>query len=105
MRISHVSPLVINFTPLHHRDAAYLVRTIFDAVACLHEFGIVHRNLKPENMVFKDSSEDADILIRDLHLSGIVDSDDVDPLTGVCGTHGVSLIERVYSNPLDSNKS
>lgn len=81
-----------NLTPLHYRDAACLVRTIFDAVVRLHESGIVHRDLKPENMLFKDSSEDADIMICDFGFSKVIDSDKMAPLSGVCGTRGVSLM-------------
>ena len=90
MNISPVYRLVFNSTPLHYRDAAELVRTIFGAVAYLHKCGIVHRDLKPENLLFRDPSEDADIMICDFGLSRVIDSDKIALLTEICGTPGVS---------------
>jgi serine/threonine protein kinase len=81
---------VFNPPPLHYRDSAELVRTIFGAVAYLHKCGIVHRDLKPENLLFRDPSEDADIMICDFGLSRVIDSDKIALLTEICGTPGVS---------------
>jgi calcium/calmodulin-dependent protein kinase I len=81
---------VYNLTLLRNRDAADLVKTIFDAVAYLHRCGIVHRDLKPENLLFKDPKEDADIMICDFGLSRVMESDKMALLTEICGTPGVS---------------
>ena len=79
-----------DLTFLDYRDAVDLVRTIFGAVAHLHKCGIVHRNLKPEKLLFRDPSEDADIMICDFALSRIIESDKIALLTDICGTPGVS---------------
>jgi len=75
---------------IHYRDAADLVETIFGAVAHLHECGIVHRNLKPENLLFKDPSENADVIICSFGLSKVIGSGEAVLLTEICGTPGVS---------------
>jgi len=77
---------MFGLTLLRYRDAADLVGTIFGAVAHLHECGIVHRNLKPENMLFKDPSEGADVMICGFSLSRVVSSEEVALLTESCGT-------------------
>ena len=56
-------------------DAAELVRTIMKAVQYIHDSGIVHRNLKPENMLFRTPAEDADVMIDDFGLSHIMEED------------------------------
>jgi calcium/calmodulin-dependent protein kinase I len=90
VHISHDLRPVYSLILLNYRDAANLVRTIFGAVAYLHKCGIVHRNLKPENMLFRNSREDAEIVIRDFALSRVVKSDKITLLIEICGTPGVS---------------
>ncbi|RIA81810.1 kinase-like domain-containing protein [Glomus cerebriforme] len=53
-------------------DVVNLVRNITDAVAYLHD-GIVHRNLKSENILFRTCDENYDIIIIGFHFSCIID--------------------------------
>jgi calcium/calmodulin-dependent protein kinase I len=69
-------------------DAAELVRTIMKAVQYIHDSGIVHRNLKPENMLFRTPAEDADVMIDDFSLSRVVEEEKFHLLTEICGTPG-----------------
>jgi len=64
-------------------DLVQLVRTIMNAVEYIHDCGIVHRNLKPEKLVFRTPAEDADIMISDFFMSKIMMGK---PLTQNCGT-------------------
>ena len=93
-----------------NRDAASLVRTIFKAVKYIHDSGIVHRgivvlfclfsscvnllfelDLKPENLLFRTTEEDADIMLADFGLSRIMEEEKLNMLTEICGTPGVSF--------------
>lgn len=77
------------------------------AVEYIHDKGIVHRggksflpflvrysipsDLKPENLLFRDKAEDADIMIADFGLSRVMDEEKLQLLTEICGTPGVSI--------------
>jgi len=67
----------------HEPDAVQLVRTIMNAVEYIHDCGIVHRNLKPEKLLFRTPAGDADIMISDFSLSEIMTGK---PLTRMSGT-------------------
>ncbi|KAJ6597508.1 kinase-like domain-containing protein [Mycena vulgaris] len=86
----------------YEADAADLVRTIFTAVKFIHDAGIVHRNLKPENLFFRTPAEDADIMLTDFGYSRIVEEE---MLTGLCGTPGYMapeiFLKTGYGKPVD----
>jgi calcium/calmodulin-dependent protein kinase I len=46
-------------------------------------------DLKPENLLFRDGREDADIMIADFGLSRVMDDDQLMVLVDACGTLGV----------------
>jgi serine/threonine protein kinase len=70
-------------------DAAELVRTIFPAVKYIHDCDIVHRNLKPEKLLFRSTPEKtSEIMIADFGLNQIVPNSMFNILTEVCGTPG-----------------
>jgi calcium/calmodulin-dependent protein kinase I len=66
-------------------DAAELVRTVMKAVQYIHESGIVHRDLEPENLLFRTPAEDADVMIVDFGLSRVMEEKS-HLLTEICGT-------------------
>jgi len=73
------------------------------AVQYIHGTGIVHCDLKPENLLFRTKAEDADIMITDFGLSRFVDDDKLTMLTEVCGTLGYmapEISKRVRIIPL-----
>lgn len=47
------------------KDAANLIRQILDGVAYLHQIGIVHRDLKLENMIMMNERDDSPVKIAD----------------------------------------
>ncbi|CAB4485013.1 kinase-like protein [Rhizophagus irregularis] len=84
------------------RNAINIVRNIIEAVKYLHDKEIVHRNLKPENIIFRTQDDESDILICGFHLSRIIDSD---ILNTICGAPGYMAPEIFgnsgYSKPID----
>ena len=48
-------------------------------------------DLKPENLLFRTTEEDADIMLADFGLSRIMEEEKLNMLTEICGTPGVSF--------------
>jgi len=67
------------------------------AVLYIHDSDIVHRNLKPENMLFRTPADDTDVMIADFSLSRVIEEKHR-PLTELSGTPG-------YMAPESYNKS
>ena len=57
---------------LPEKHAAEIIRKLSSAVYYLHSFGIIHRDVKPENILMTDKTEYADIRLLDFGLSKIV---------------------------------
>lgn len=55
--------------PYSEQDAKKIVNCMLSAVSYLHSKGIVHRDLKFENICFSDKSDDAEVRIIDFGLS------------------------------------
>ena len=70
--------------PYKEEDAAPLIRQIATAVAFLHERGIAHRDLKPDNIVFETRASDAPLKLIDFGYAGHCTAKQ--PLRGLCGT-------------------
>lgn len=67
-------------------DAAELVRTVFGAIKYIHDRGIAHRDLEPNNLLFcSDPDRSSDIMVADFALSHIMPDSKFNMLTEVCG--------------------
>lgn len=66
------------------QDAANIIYQLVSGVAYLHEKGIVHRDLKLENILLDNDSNDAPIKIADFGLSKCFTPNDV--LSTMCGS-------------------
>ncbi|KAJ2815065.1 Calcium/calmodulin-dependent protein kinase type I, partial [Coemansia sp. 'formosensis'] len=93
-------------------DAAQVMRQIVEGVNFLHMHGIVHRDLKTENCLFKTPAADSALVIADFGMSGIIGAADSPgglennrTLTTHCGTPGYMAPEMVlkmgYGKPVD----
>lgn len=67
-------------------DAQRLMQQVVSGVAHLHSNGIVHRDLKLENLLFQTRSSYSRILICDFGLSRIIDEENLRMLTTTVGT-------------------
>ncbi|KAJ8658355.1 hypothetical protein O0I10_006040 [Lichtheimia ornata] len=66
------------------KDAVVIVRAILNGLQYLHSKNIVHRDMKPENLLFKTPDEDAELVICDFGIAK--QSDDTSMLHTVCGS-------------------
>jgi len=73
--------------PFNEADAGPLIYQVASAVSHLHSNGIVHRDIKPDNLVFESRDTDALIKLIDFGYAGSVDPNGGGgQLVGLCGT-------------------
>ena len=63
--------------PLKEKEIAKIFKQIMSAIAYCHEKGIVHRDMKLENILFSTESEDSPIKIIDFGLSVLLGKKDI----------------------------
>ncbi|KAI8376625.1 kinase-like domain-containing protein [Choanephora cucurbitarum] len=86
------------------KDASSLTRQMLQGLHYLHERDIVHRDMKPENLLFQTTADQANLMITDFGLSKILRAQD-DILTTACGTPGYVapevLLQTGHNKPVD----
>ncbi|KAG2191340.1 hypothetical protein INT46_011922 [Mucor plumbeus] len=86
------------------KDASNLTRQMLEGLQYLHERDIVHRDMKPENLLFQTAGNDSNLMITDFGLSKILKAQD-DILTTACGTPGYVapevLLQTGHNKPVD----
>ena len=50
--------------PMNERDAKFITRQIFSAIHYLHSNNIVHRDIKPDNIMIEDMTDESKIIIK-----------------------------------------
>lgn len=68
------------------KDAMLIMKNILEALAYIHSKGIVHWDLKPENLILKSKENDYDVKIADFGLASFVKEGE--KLTLPCGSPG-----------------
>ncbi|KAJ7733618.1 kinase-like domain-containing protein, partial [Mycena metata] len=88
--------------------ATSLVRTLFVAVKHIHEAGVLHRNLRPENLFFRTPDADAPIMIFDFQRSRMVENTpnpEADVISDLRSTPQYMapeiLLEKFHDKPVD----
>ncbi|KAI8887058.1 Pkinase-domain-containing protein [Backusella circina FSU 941] len=84
-------------------DAVSIIRSVLNGLVYLHSQNIVHRDMKPENLLFKTDDEDAELVICDFGISKV--NEDQTMLETVCGSPGYVapevLLEKGYGSSCD----
>ncbi|RHZ76970.1 hypothetical protein Glove_187g29 [Diversispora epigaea] len=85
-------------------DAVEVVKCVLEGVKYLHDNHIVHRDLKPENLLYKDKSENSQLVIADFGISKTITEDDSLMMTH-CGSFGYvapEVLKRLpYTKAID----
>jgi len=97
---------IINKGHYSEIEAAHAVRQMALALAYLAEKKIVHRDVKPENLIYASNEPDAVIKLTDYGLAKNISAFDSDsPLNDACGTPGYVapelLLEQPYGTKVD----
>lgn len=69
-----------------------VIRSTLEGIKYLHDHDIVHRDVKPENLIFRTTEPDSDLVIVDFGISKHLNSPD-EVLTGLAGSPGYAAPE------------
>ena len=86
-------------TRYSEKDACSLMKNLLNALDYLHSKGIMHRDLKLENLILKQANNDVDVKIVDFGLATILNSNDW--LFKRCGTPGYVAPEILADEKYD----
>lgn len=92
--------------PLPLRDARRLMTQVLEALATAHAHGVVHRDLKPQNIMVTGAANRRNAMVLDFGVAGLLESargDDYQALTAagrVLGTLSYMAPEQLRGQPL-----
>ncbi len=84
---------------LPEERTAKIVHTLATAVYYMHTYGVVHRDLRLENVMMADTAEESEVKVGNFWLSKIVGPNEKS--TDQCGTPGISAPEMLQGLPYD----
>jgi len=85
---------ILNNGAYSERDACYLAKQVAEAMVYMHRRGIVHRDMKPENVLLSEQELKAEIKVSDFGLATYY-KDGQPKLEGLMGTPGFIAPEMI----------
>jgi serine/threonine protein kinase len=88
------------------RDARTLMLQVLDALCCAHALGVVHRDLKPHNIMITETGGRRNAMVLDFGIAGVVKEargEDYKNLTeegGLCGTPSYMAPEQIKNRQI-----
>lgn len=88
------------------RDARTLMLQVLDALCCAHQLGVVHRDLKPHNVMITETGGRRNAMVLDFGIAGVVKEargEDYKTLTeegGLCGTPAYMAPEQIKARQI-----
>mmetsp|Transcript_17257 Transcript_17257/g.49899 ORF Transcript_17257/g.49899 Transcript_17257/m.49899 type:complete len:703 (+) Transcript_17257:129-2237(+) len=92
---------VLEKTKYTEEDARKLTKVLLKATKCMHEAGVAHRDLKPQNLLLTSKNDDAHIKVTDFGFARRVHSPR--SLTSRCGTPTFVAPEILKNIPHDQS--
>mgnify|MGYP003386813274 CR=1 FL=1 len=83
---------IVSKTFYNEKEARDLVYILLSTIQHLHDHNIVHKDLKPENLLLVNKDDDATIKLADFGFASRIDpSEGKYTLTNPCGTPGMRI--------------
>ena len=90
---------IISRKRFSERDGVKILRMVLGAVRYLHALGITHRDLKPQNLLFQNASDDSKILLTDFGFASTRRSGDDTTMSEMVGTPEYIAPEVLMKTP------
>jgi calcium/calmodulin-dependent protein kinase I len=79
--------------PLPDREAARVINSVLRALAHVHSQNILHRDVKPENILYRTLGPDSDVLLGDFGLGKVVEEGLADSRVGTKGYQAPQVLQ------------
>ena len=89
---------LLSHPPQHPEQGALIVVALADALACAHAAGVVHRDVKPENVMLRAAGS---LVLCDFGIAQVVDKERMTATGQLLGSPAYMAPEHIDGQPLD----